>query len=194
MFQIPCHHSWLLGTIPDFFRHFCICWQAMSSSKKAIKPLLTWCHCLLTCNDNMYLKELDEWQPVSNVCNSWPLSHRSLFDVRLWCWKCHRWYPDSLTPPLIHGEEDTMINGTNNHECYIQNIRMKLTLTWHYFSWYNCQQGISSPPSLQCGHWLQGDMSLSLAPRIEVKLCLLFTLPTQWWESVIDTIIARSVQ
>ena len=36
----------------------------MSSSKKAIKPFLTWCHCLLTCNDNMYLKELDEWQPV----------------------------------------------------------------------------------------------------------------------------------
>ena len=107
---------------------------------------------------------------TSNVCNSWPLSHRSLFDVRLWCWKCHRWYPDSLTPLLIHGEVDTMIDGTNNHECYIQNVRMKVTLSWHYFSWYNCQQGISSPPSLQCGHWLQGDLSLSLAPRIEVNL------------------------
>ena len=41
----------------------------MSSSKKAIKPLLTWCHCLLTCNDNMYLKEIEEWQPVE----IWPL-------------------------------------------------------------------------------------------------------------------------
>ena len=36
----------------------------MSSSKKTIKPFLTWWHCLLTSNDNMYLKELDEWQPV----------------------------------------------------------------------------------------------------------------------------------
>ena len=36
----------------------------MSSSKKAIKPFLTWWQCLLTSNDNMYLKELDEWQPV----------------------------------------------------------------------------------------------------------------------------------
>ena len=36
----------------------------MLSSKKAIKPFLTWWHCLLTSNDNMYLKELDEWQPV----------------------------------------------------------------------------------------------------------------------------------
>ena len=24
MFQIPCHHSTLLGTIPHFFRHFCV--------------------------------------------------------------------------------------------------------------------------------------------------------------------------
>ena len=24
MFQIPCHHSALLGTIPHFFRHFCV--------------------------------------------------------------------------------------------------------------------------------------------------------------------------
>ena len=37
----------------------------MSSSRKAIKPFLTWWHWLLTSNDNMYLKELDEWQPVT---------------------------------------------------------------------------------------------------------------------------------
>ena len=42
-----------------------IAWQqAMSSSKKTIKPFLTWWHCLLTSIDNMYLKGLDEWQPV----------------------------------------------------------------------------------------------------------------------------------
>ena len=32
--------------------------------RKAIKPFLTWCHCMLTSNDNMYLKEMDEWQPI----------------------------------------------------------------------------------------------------------------------------------
>ena len=42
----------------------------MSSSKKAIKPFLTWWHCLLTSNDNMYLKELDEWQTLLSQVNA----------------------------------------------------------------------------------------------------------------------------
>ena len=49
----------------------------MSSSKKAIKLFLTWWHCLLTSNDNMYLKELDEWQTLT-ISSMLSVLHTSL--------------------------------------------------------------------------------------------------------------------
>ena len=103
----------------------------MSSSKKAIKPFLTWWHCLLTSNDNKYLKELDEWQTLGNLLS-------------------HLYQPNGIAPNVIEQDPNLgLVDDSPSPQLFMYHVSNCQPNVLHFQTWSKLHLGLCDdrPPA-----------------------------------------------